>query len=178
MLDNLSHELFLNSPTFRGQMSAAFTVVAVERWKAASAIVIGVNALEAAGVATSEHLIARKLASTEVSFLRKALATQGIYLDDADQPQMMISGTAAGDSAARDGISKLINQMLASPGSSWTWSVSDWMASQATASQEIATHLNTMLSAMVAVPAGVGQQVQADASALSATQSKVREAGA
>ena len=167
MLDNLSQEIFRNSPTFRGQMSAAFTVVAVERWKAASAIVIGVDALEAAGVATSEQLIARKLASTEVSFLRKALATQGIYLDDGnDQPQMMVAGTMAGDSAAKEGISKLINQMLASPGSTWTWSVSDWMAGQATAAEEIATHLNNMLAAMVAAPAGAAATIQAAAAEL------------
>lgn len=166
MLDNLSQEIFRNSPTFRGQMSAAFTVVAVERWKAASAIVIGVNALEAAGVATSEQLIARKLASTEVSFLRKALATQGIYLEDGDQPQMMTAGTMAGDSAAREGITKLINQMLASPGSTWTWSVSDWMAGQATAAEEIATHLDNMLAAMVAVPAGAAATIQAAAAEL------------
>ena len=169
MLDNLSQEIFRSTPTFRGQMSAAFTVVAVARWTVASSTVIGVNKLEEAGVATTEQLIARKLAETEASFLRRALATQGIYLDEfTGQTQMMMVGTDAADSAAKEGISKLINQMLSSPGSTWTWSVADWQANQDTAAEEIATHLDNMLAAMVAAPAGVSQQIQTAAAELPA----------
>ena len=165
MLDGLSQEIFRSSPTFRAQMSSAFTDVALERWKAAEATVAAVNALEAAGTATSEQLIARKYAATEASFLRKSLAIQGVYLDAMDQPSMM-AGTEAPDAAARDGITKLINQMFGSPRTTWTWTVADWMANQDTAAAEIATHLDNMFSVMVAAPATVMQQVQAAAAAL------------
>ncbi len=165
MLDNLSQEIFRSSPTFRAQMSAAFTTVAVARWKAATATILGVDALIEAGTATTEHVIARALAQTEMQFLGQALATQKIYLSGAPQQPMMV-GTEAADAAAKEGITKLINQMLGSPGSTWTWSVADWQANQDTAAEEIATHLDNMFAAMVAAPAGVSQQIQAAAADL------------
>lgn len=165
MLDNLSQELLRSSPTFRNQMSAAFTTVAVARWKMAKATILGVDAMIAAGTATTEHLVAKTLATTESQFLEQALATQKIYLSGTPQPMMI--GTEASDAAAKEGITKLINQMLSSPGSTWTWSVADWQANQDTAAIEISTHLDNMLAAMVAAPAGVSQQIQAAAADLS-----------
>lgn len=170
MLDNLSQEIFRNSPTFRAQMSSAFTDVALERWKVAEATVAAANALIEAGIATSEQLIAKKYAATEASFLRKALAIQGVYLDAMDQPSSMLSKDVA-DAAAKEGITKLINQMLGSPRTTWAWTVADWMTNQATAVVEIATHLDSMFAAMVAAPSATMQQIQVAAADLPVSRS-------
>lgn len=162
MLDNLSQELLRNSPTFRNQMSAAFTTVAIARWKAAKATILGVDALLAAGTATTEHVVARTLATTETQFLEQALATQKIYLVSGLQQPVMMGGEAS-DAAAKEGITKLINQMLGSPASTWAWTVADWQDNQDTAAAEIATHLNNMFAAMVAAPSVVAQQIMAAA---------------
>jgi len=167
MLDNLTRELFLYSPTFRQQVSDAFTDVALERWKAAEATVASVDALIAAGQATPQQLIAQKYARTEASFLRKAMAIQGIYLDPSDQPPPGFN-TSTNEVEAKEGISKLINQMLGSPRSTWTWTIDDWMTNQQGATLEIAARLDDLLATMVAAPVGISQQVQEAAAALPA----------
>lgn len=166
MLDNLSQEILRNSPTFRSQVTNAFTAVAINRWKNAKTIAVGVDALTQAGAATTDDLIARTYAQTEMAFLEQALAKQRIYFGQYQQ-QQNIAGLNM-DMAA-DSITKLIDQMIGSPGSTWSWSVADWQANQETAIEEIATHLNNMFTSMVAVPSEQAQQIQQAAAALPAS---------
>ena len=140
MLDNLSQEILRNSPTFRNQVTNAFTAVAINRWKNAKTIAVGVDALAQAGAATTDDLIARTYAQTEMAFLEQALAKQRIYFGQYQQQN--IAGPNM-DMAA-DSITKLIDQMIGSPGSTWSWSVADWQANQETAIEEIATQTNLL----------------------------------
>jgi len=117
-----------------------------------------------AGAATTDDLIARTYAQTEMAFLEQALAKQRIYFGQYQQQN--IAGPNM-DMAA-DSITKLIDQMIGSPGSTWSWSVADWQANQETAIEEIATHLDNMFASMVAVPSEQAQQIQQAAAALPA----------
>jgi hypothetical protein len=147
--DALQQELFVNSPTFRRQVAGALTTVGIERWKLAVGTILTINAAEAAGATlTAEQLVGRQLAMTERQFLENALAVQGVNLGAA-QPAVGLTLNGAPD-PAREGITRLVNMLLASAG--WTWTVSDWIAGQATASAEIGTQLNALLAGLVAAP--------------------------
>jgi hypothetical protein len=144
--DSLQIETFVASPTFRRQVAGALTVVGVERWKAATAILMQIDVLEMAGQATAEHLIARQIARTERTFLENALAVQGVNLGGFTAPQAM----PGMPDPAKEGITRLINMLLALP--AWTWTVADWLDDQAGAAAEIATRMNEMLAALTAMP--------------------------
>ena len=144
--DALQLETFVTSPTFRRQVAGALTVVGVERWKAATAAILQIDALEAAGQATAEHLIARQIARTERTFLENALAVQGVNLGGFTAPQAM----PGMPDPAKEGITRLINMLLAMP--SWTWTVADWLDDQPGAAAEIAVRMNEMLASLTAAP--------------------------
>jgi hypothetical protein len=144
--DALQLETFVTSPTFRRQVAGALTVVGVERWKAATAVVMQIDVLEMAGTATAEHLIARQIARTERTFLENALAVQGVNLGGFTAPQAM----PGMPDPAKEGITRLINMLLAMP--SWTWTVNDWMENQADATAEIAARMNDLLASLTAAP--------------------------
>ena len=144
--DSLQLETFTSSPTFRRQVAGALTVVGVERWKAATAVVMQIDVLEMAGTATAEHLIARQIARTERTFLENALAVQGVNLGGFTAPQAM----PGMPDPAKEGITRLINMLLALP--TWEWTVADWLADQPGAAAEIAARMNEMLGALTAAP--------------------------
>lgn len=144
--DSLQLETFAASPTFRRQVAGALTSVGIERWKVATATVMTVDALEAGGQATAEYLIARQIARTERTFLENALAVQGVNLGGFTAPQAM----PGMPDPAKEGITRLINMLLALP--AWTWTVADWLADQSGAAAEIATRMNEMLAALTAMP--------------------------
>lgn len=144
--DSLQIETFVTSPTFRRQVAGALTVVGVERWKAATAVILQIDALEAAGQATAEHLIARQIARTERTFLENALAVQGVNLGGFTAPQAM----PGMPDPAKEGITRLIHMLLVHP--SWTWTVADWLDDQPGAVAEIAARMNDLLASLTAAP--------------------------
>lgn len=145
MISALEQELLRNSPTFRNQVSAAFTTVAMERWKAARLTIATINAL--GENATVEQALAKEMAMTERAFLEQALNTQGVNITGSMQP---IAAPGSGlEQAAKEGITRMINQMLTS---TWAWTVQEWLDGQATAITEIQTRLNEMFAAIVALP--------------------------
>lgn len=149
-LDALQQELLRNSPTFRSQVSAAFTSVALARWKMANITVLSVDAAEMTGTATTEMMVARVIAKTERTFLEKSLSTQGVDIVGNQQPTTL--SFSQSQDAAREGVTKMINQLLGDPATTWTWTVQEWIENSGTAVVEIAARLNDMIASMSAIP--------------------------
>jgi hypothetical protein len=149
--DGLQIETFVSSPTFRRQVAGALTNVGIERWKGAVGVIMTVNA--STEPLTAEQMIARQLATTERQFLENALAVQGVNLG-VQQNTQGLQLVGASD-PAKEGITRLVNMLLASPG--WTWTVSDWIDGQATAITEISTRLNELLASLSAAPQAQGE---------------------
>jgi len=143
--DTLQQEIFVNSPTFRRQVASALTTVGITRWKAATATVMTVDALAAQNAATTEQLIARQVAKTERTFIENALAVQGINLGGFTAPVAM----PGAPDPAKEGISRMINMLLAH--ANWDWTVAEWIENQAGANAEIEARMNDLLASLAAV---------------------------